>query len=113
MVQVSSSYQNYLGLSVGATFAFLGSIGFIAPARLHDLFDDDPSSAATNKVSGLAYVVASRDLTLAAIIINFGLNGQRKEMGTVILSTMMLCAIDVWIVLRKKKYLEYVLRSLQ
>ncbi|KAH0525313.1 hypothetical protein TsFJ059_007698 [Trichoderma semiorbis] len=114
MPLISASTWNSLGLSVAATFAILGSSALFDKKRTAELFsleplstsDEKPKDGGANSSSLVGLLVGSRDLTMAATLFALHRAGQTDAMGTVILSSMIICAADVYIVWKGKKRAE-------
>ncbi|UKZ80540.1 hypothetical protein TrVFT333_008301 [Trichoderma virens FT-333] len=112
MPLISPSTWNTLGLSVAATFAVLGSSALFDTKRTAELFSLQPSTGdekttdagASSSLVGL--LVGSRDITMATTLFALHRAGQTDAMGTVILSSMIICAADVYIVWKGKKWAE-------
>lgn len=101
-----------LGLSVAAGYAFLGSICFIDPLKQASLVGlgpaptdvkDTPDRAQANRRTKIAmYWIGARDLSFSAALFALYAEGRPREMGTVILAGIILCAVDVVSVWREK-----------
>ncbi|RFU80957.1 hypothetical protein TARUN_1242 [Trichoderma arundinaceum] len=115
MPYISSSTWNALGLSVAATFAVLGSSALVDSRRTAELFglqpwannndEEKPSTAGTGP-GVIGILVGTRDLTMATALFALHRAGQTDAMGTVILSSMVICAADIYLVWREKKWVE-------
>ncbi|KAF3069571.1 hypothetical protein CFAM422_007072 [Trichoderma lentiforme] len=109
MPLISASTWNSLGLGVAATFAILGSSALFDKKRTAELFSLEPRATSAEKPkdgSLVGLLVGSRDLTMAATLFALHRAGQTDAMGTVILSSMIICAADVYIVWKGKKRAE-------
>ncbi|KAL6832454.1 hypothetical protein V8C40DRAFT_137185 [Trichoderma camerunense] len=108
MPLISASTWNTLGLSVAATFAILGSSALFDKKRTAELFSLEPTTSDEKPKDGslVGLLVGSRDLTMAATLFALHRAGQTDAMGTVILSSMIICAADVYIVWKGKKRAE-------
>jgi hypothetical protein len=135
LTTLQPSTWHALGLGVAANWAILGLSAMTWPHRTAALFgcgpengstsaalagtnmpadanksadgtDDDGGGAAAVDVPGLVTLVGCRDLTFSAALFALGYNGRTREMGTVILSTMVVCAVDVFVVWRRRKLSE-------
>ncbi|KAK0766905.1 hypothetical protein N5P37_000635 [Trichoderma harzianum] len=113
MPLISTSTWNSLGLSVAATFAILGSSALFDKKRTAELFSLEPSSTSDGKPkdsgassSLVGLLVGTRDLTMATTLFALHRAGHTDAMGTVILSSMIICAADVYIVWKGKKRAE-------
>ncbi|KAF7560255.1 hypothetical protein G7046_g3886 [Stylonectria norvegica] len=109
MASVLSCTWNTLGLGVATTWVALGLVGIFQPARSAELFgvhcskgDDD----SRNSETGIAIMFGSRDLTIATILFALGKSGRDDEMGTAIFSTMIICATDIYLAWKTKRYIE-------
>lgn len=114
---ISISTWNSIGLGIAVGFAGLSALAVINPRQVDDLFgvSDKPVVATggretTGKLNytSLATLVGGRDLAIGVSIFALGRAGKNEEMGTVILSTMLLAIPDIWLAWRNKKYPEYV-----
>ncbi|OPB42411.1 hypothetical protein A0O28_0035280 [Trichoderma guizhouense] len=108
MPLISASTWNTLGLSVAATFAILGSSALFDKKRTAELFSLEPATSEEKPKDGslVGLLVGSRDLTMATTLFALHRAGQTDAMGTVILSSMIICAADVYIVWKGKKRAE-------
>ncbi|KAL6698910.1 hypothetical protein J3F84DRAFT_364347 [Trichoderma pleuroticola] len=109
---LSASTWNSLGLSVAATFAVLGSSALFDKKRTAELFSLEPATSDEKPKDGgasaslVGLLVGSRDLTMATTLFALHRAGQTEAMGTVILSSMIICAADVYIVWKGEKRAE-------
>ncbi|KAJ6437188.1 general amino acid permease [Purpureocillium lavendulum] len=111
-ISLLPSTWNTLGLGVAASWAALSIAGATRPAAAADLFGitalgsdgrgDYKSGADRDSMIGFAGVLASRDMTIALSLLYLGRAGRNADMGAVILSTMIITAVDIWLVWRKK-----------
>lgn len=105
-----------LGLSVGLSYIGLGTTGLTFQsfsARVFGLLP--PRTASTNKdsspynppnivisqtypVQTSLLLLGARDLSIGIALLNFWNQGKDAEMGTLILSGMVLCVADVYVV---------------
>ncbi|KAL7912805.1 hypothetical protein GGI35DRAFT_476636 [Trichoderma velutinum] len=112
MPLISASTWSSLGLSVAATFAVLGSSALFDKKRTAELFSLEPSTSGEKLKDGgansslVGLLVGTRDLTMATVLFALHRAGQTDAMGTVILSSMIICAADVYIVWKGKKPAE-------
>ncbi|QYT01363.1 hypothetical protein H0G86_008406 [Trichoderma simmonsii] len=108
MPLISASTWNSLGLSVAATFAILGSSALFDKKRTGELFSLEPATSEEKPKddSLVGLLVGTRDLTMATTLFALHRAGQTEAMGTVILSSMIICAADVYIVWKGKKRAE-------
>ncbi|KAF2166738.1 hypothetical protein M409DRAFT_54529 [Zasmidium cellare ATCC 36951] len=89
------TYWRAMGLSVAATFAGLGSFAILAPKQSVELFgmkSTTPESAAVGANS--MFLLGVRDLSSAAALAAFYYQENPNAMGTVIMSSMILCVAD-------------------
>lgn len=99
---------NTLGLGVAASFAALGAGAMAFPHLTADVFGLRALAEGSGRadVPAVISLIGARDLSIATALFALGRAGREKEMGTVILSTMLLCAVDVYVVWRNGKYRE-------
>lgn len=106
---MATSTWRILGLSVAASYTGLGLFEILFPHRAAaELFALPPRSQSkqhvpdpqvSEAVSLMIPLLGVRDLSLAAAMYVFAWEGKWREVGTVILSGMILCAADsavVW-----------------
>lgn len=92
------TYWRMMGLSVAVSFAGLGTFAMTNPKKAVDFF----GMKVTNQESaGLAtdsmILLGARDFSFAAALAAFYYQENPQAMGTVIMSSMILCAVDcVW-----------------
>ncbi|KAI1849083.1 hypothetical protein JX265_013098 [Neoarthrinium moseri] len=105
MPQLSTPTWRLLGLGVAAGYGFLGVFQACSPVRASLEFYDIPKHVISPQVDAyeqvgiLMNLIAARDVSIAAMLLSFAYAGKTKEMGTVILAGMILCAADtvaVW-----------------
>lgn len=109
MPLISSTAWNSLGLSVAASFAILGSGALVDSKRTAKLFSLQPPPSDEKlraSPSLVAILVGTRDLTMATALFALHRAGKMDAMGTVILSSMIICAADIYIVWRGEKWVE-------
>ena len=85
-----------LGLSVAAGYAGLGALGLIMPVPMaanHGLLPQNDADAEKFATKTMAWI-SVRDISFAAALFGFYYQGKPREMGTVILSGMILCTAD-------------------
>ncbi|KAL6404875.1 hypothetical protein AUP68_11707 [Ilyonectria robusta] len=111
MASASSSTWSSLGLGVAVTWVTLGLVGIFQPARSAQIFGvsspTEPSGKADN--TGIAVILGSRDFAVAAALFALHEAGKHEEMGTVILSTMIICGADIYLAWKAKRGLEMVI----
>lgn len=105
---LSPSTWNTLGLGVAAGWATLGCIGILYPARSAELFGVISSEKDISKEANraMALILGSRDLSIATALLVLGRTGRNEEMGTLILSTLVICGADIYLVWKAKRYAE-------
>lgn len=106
---LSASTWNTLGLGVAVSLAGLGSMTWLLPHRAAETFGFNAAlkdQGARAEVPGLMSLAAARDLSLATAMIVLGVAGQNREMGVVLLSTMVVCGWDTYVVWRNNKRRE-------
>ncbi|KAH7254612.1 hypothetical protein B0J15DRAFT_494686 [Fusarium solani] len=91
MVSLSPSTWNTLGLGVAAGWATLGLVGFFQQL---------------DQLSSMALILGSRDFSIATALFMLGRAGRNEEMGTLILSTLVICGADIYLVWKAKRYAE-------
>lgn len=121
-MDVSPSTWRVLGLSVAVTYMGLGSFAIAGPVhagKLFGLYPEDSSPSSTDKPSTIiqetekaehADAICSSMTLLGARDLSIGIalaalhyqGGNQKAMGTVILSSMVLCAVDVYEIWRRR-----------
>lgn len=108
MTSLSPTTWNALGLGVAAGWATLGLIGFFQPARSAELFGVIPSAKDSSKGinQAMALILGSRDFSIATALFVLGREGRNEEMGTLILSTLVICGADIYLVWKVKRYAE-------
>lgn len=109
------STWNNLGLGVAASFALLGTLTFVEPAVAEDLFGvaKATSGSPIRQLDSFSFssLIGSRDIAIAVALFSLSREGSRKEMGTVVLSTLCICLPDLYLVWRNRKFPEYVSSS--
>lgn len=108
------STWNTLGLGVATCYATLGLSAALVPHRTAALLGFRVSGGPAgnpdgydDNVPGMMAFIGARDLSIAAALFAFGGDGGgNREMGTLILSTMILCTVDVCVAWRNGKRLE-------
>lgn len=107
MTSPASSTWNTLGLGVAATYATLGTASFLRPSLVAQQLGFRPIAAgAHDNTAGLLAFIGARDLSFSLAIVALSRAGRYREMGTVILSTMLFCAVDLGVMWRNGKPLE-------
>ena len=95
-----------LGLSVAAGYAGLGSFAIFMPipaATEHGLRQEPATTESDKFVKKAMAWIGVRDLAFGAAITAFYYQEKPREMGTVILSGMILCAADVILVYQHRQ----------
>lgn len=96
-----ASTWNTVGLGVAATYAALGTASFLYPAFVAgQLGFRSITTAAQDDAAGLLAFVGGRDISVCVAIMALSRAGRHREMGTVILSTMLFCAVDLVVMWR-------------
>ncbi|CAM1505969.1 Fc.00g116060.m01.CDS01 [Cosmosporella sp. VM-42] len=92
------------------TWVTLGLFGIFQFSRFAEIFGVSSSPSDRNKDSetGVALLLGSRDLTFATALFALGRTGKNDEMGTVILSSMIICAADVYLMWKRRRYAEMI-----
>lgn len=123
-MDVSPSTWRLLGLSVAVTYMGLGSFAITGPVHAGKLFglypEDSAFSASIDKSSATTIeakektehtdaictsmkLLGARDLSIGiALAALHYQGGNQKAMGTVILSSMVLCVVDVYEIWRRR-----------
>lgn len=110
MASISPSTWNQLGFGVATLWVGLGLLSIFQSSRVAQTFGIHTAGPdATN----LGLLISSRDLAIAATLFALGRSGSNNEMGTVILSTLIVAAADVVVVWRERKYPEYGYRGFE
>lgn len=106
----SISAWNTLGLGVAATWAALGLVGVLRPTRSAEIFGvlSMHKADGTPDDTGIALLFGSRDFTIAAALFALYSAGRDEEMGTVILSSMIICVADIYLAWKSRRGSEYV-----
>ena len=121
MLSLQPSTWNALGLGVAATFIGLGTAAMSMPHYTAHLFGCAPPSteAASSSIStspgqrgadvdvaGLVRIMAARDLTIGVAMASLAGHGENRATGTLILSSMLLCGMDIFTVWQRRRWLE-------
>ncbi|KAM5344168.1 hypothetical protein ACJ41O_012705 [Fusarium nematophilum] len=104
MCSFSTSTWNSLGLGVAASWAALGLIAVFDPHRTASLFG--VTITGHDSKVGLSGLIGSRDLVIGLILFLLGRKGRNDAMGTLILSTLGISATDIYLVWRRRSYVE-------
>lgn len=96
---------------MAASFALLGSSAIIHPQTPIELFGVakgplTATNAATIDKHAFSILIGGRDLALAASMFVLARENRSRELGTVILSTLVVCLPDLYLVWRNRKYPE-------
>lgn len=107
MSSISQTTWNSLGYTVAATWAGLGLTAMISPHRTAGFFcfHDALSGDGRGDVPHMMSLVGARDLSLALAMFALARAGRNRELGTLILSTMIVCAGDMYIVWKRRNKL--------
>ena len=94
-----------LGLSVAVAYSGLGCLGIFAPKMCAEGLGlrSHNNPEAERLVANSLILLSARDLSIATALYSFYRTQNSRAMGTVILSTMVLCVIDVAMVWRLKR----------
>lgn len=108
MASLHPSTWNSLGFGVATTWVGLGIISICQPVRTARLFGVSPHLADTKEINhaAMGFLVGTRDLTIAATLFILGRAGLDQEMGSVILSSMIICVTDIFLSAKAKRYSE-------
>lgn len=110
---LSPTTWNTLGLGVASSWVVLSSLATFSPHRTAALFGitvlSDSQTADHESTLGFSGLLGSRDLAIGLAMYFLAKKGRNDELGTLILSTLCICAADIGLVLRRKSYGEYVL----
>ncbi|KAK2594462.1 hypothetical protein QQS21_007808 [Conoideocrella luteorostrata] len=107
---ISPTTWNTLGLGVAYSWGVLSALATFAPHRTAELFGittlSNEQTADPESVLGFSGLVGSRDLAIALAMYYLARKGRNDELGTLILSTMCICAADIGLVWRRRSYQE-------
>ena len=94
-----------LGLSVAAGYAGLGLMGMLIPVKMADTYGLRPKQdpEADKFATTVMTWISVRDLSIGAALFTFYYQSKPQEMGTLILSGMILCAADCILVYRYRQ----------
>ena len=125
MLSLQPSTWNALGLGVAATFIGLGTAAASMPHYTAHVFGCAPpstevtsSSISTSTstspgqrgadvdVAGLVRLMAARDLTIGVTMACLAGHGENRATGILILSSMLLCGVDIFTVWQRRRWLE-------
>jgi hypothetical protein len=108
MISLTPTTWNILGLGVATAYASLGLAAMLLPHQVAGILGFRAATQGNGKpdVPGMMGFIGARDLSIAGALFVFARDGANQEMGTVILSSMILCVFDVFIVWRNGKRLE-------
>lgn len=89
-----------LGLSVAAGYGLLGSMGILAPLAAATSLGlrQKPSPETDEVLRNSMFLLGVRDVSIGAALFAFYYQDKPRAMGTAILSGMILCVGDVWLV---------------
>jgi len=92
-----------LGLSVAAGYVGLGTMGLLIPVKLAENHGLKPSGPDAEKFATTTMTwISVRDLSIGAALLAFYYQEKPREMGTLILSGMILCAADSILIYRHR-----------
>jgi hypothetical protein len=107
---ISPTTWNTLGLGIASSWIVLGSLAAVTPHRAAELFGittlSNPHTADHESTLGFSGVLGSRDLTIGLAMYFLAKKGRNDELGTLILSTLCVCAVDIALVWRRKAFRE-------
>ena len=95
-----------LGVSVAIGYAGLGSFAVFMPittATEHGLRPQPSSPQSDKYAANAARWIGVRDIAIAVALGAFYYQEKPREMGTVILSGMIICAADCWLVYQHRQ----------
>lgn len=106
MIAIQPSTWHSLGLGVATSFAALGLTAIIAPFRTAGLFrfQHALSSNGRKDVPAMMSLFGARDLSLAVTAFYLGSAGLDQELGALILSAMIVCAVDLYAVIKRQNW---------
>lgn len=92
------TYWRVMGLSVAVSFAGLGTFAMIAPKKSAEVLGMTTSNKEADEVASNSMVfLGARDFSFATALAAFYYQEDPHAMGTVIMSSMILCAVDcIW-----------------
>lgn len=107
---ISPTTWNTLGLGVASSWFVLSSLATFTPHRTAELFGittlSNDRTADPESILGFSGMVGSRDLTIGLAMYFLAKKGRNDELGTLILSTLCICAADIGLVWRRQSYGE-------
>jgi hypothetical protein len=110
---VSSDTWKFLGLSVAAGYATLGTWGLVAPRHGAETFfsprPSSPESLHAGDIERYMRLLGARDLSMAAAMAWFAHSDDWRAMGQMILTGMFLCGADAWAATQAKGIARWVL----
>ncbi|KAL1876842.1 hypothetical protein VTK73DRAFT_9144 [Phialemonium thermophilum] len=100
-------YWTRLGFGVAASLATLGLTTFIAPQTSANILGfTQLVEHASSDVPGVMGFIGARDLSISLAIFLLGCRGKAPEMGTIILSCVVFCVVDIIIAWENARYVE-------
>ena len=104
MAAIQPSTWNHLGHAVATSWAGLGLLSILSPYRTAGLFcfHDSLSGDGRGDIPHAMSLVGARDLTLALAMFSLARAGRNRELGTLILSTLVICGADMYVVWKRR-----------
>lgn len=108
MISLEPTTWNTLGLGIATAATSLGLAAMLLPHQTSGMLGFRALGGAGGKsdVSGMMGFIGARDLSIAAALFIFGRDGSNREMGTLMLSSLFFCFVDVYIVWNNGRRLE-------
>jgi hypothetical protein len=103
--QFSASTWRVLGISVASGYTVLGSFAIFSPVNAAKVLGVWPKTVpedGNSPTANLMILLGARDLSIATALWVFEYQRKEKSMATVILSGMILCALDTWMVFKTR-----------
>ena len=95
-----------LGLSVAAGYTSLGSYAAFAPvssAKVFGLRAPESTPATEERMSAALAWIGARDISIAVALLALDYQRNPKAMGTLILSSMILCLTDSYFIVKARR----------
>jgi hypothetical protein len=105
MASITPGTWNRLGLGVASMWTTLGLVSMLQPAWTLERFGVGAPATKRERTS-VGLLLGSRDLAIAAALFALGSAERSREAGAVIMGTMIICAADVYIAWRSRRYTE-------
>lgn len=105
--QLSASTWRVLGISVAAGYTVFGSFVMLSPVNAAKVLGVWPTSepedgSSSSPTANLMVLLGARDLSIATALWVFNYQRKEKSMATLILSGMILCVLDTWMVFKTR-----------